>query len=195
LNISHIGVFCGFGSGTEAAFTESARVMGAALAGRGIGLVYGGGSTGLQGALARGALENGGQVVGVMPRMLVERGLALKELETLHVAEDLAAHKRKMAELGDGFIALPGGLGTLEELFEMLTWAQLGIHRKPCGVLNADGYFDKLFGFLDHAARKGFMSDQDRRFLLSAESPDGLLDLFDQYEPARSRRLDWIEKQ
>jgi len=195
MKIKKIAVFCGFSSGTDLVFIESAWAMGAALAGKGISLVYGGGSTGLQGALARGALEMGGQVVGVMPRMLAEKGLALEDLKILHVIKDLPAHKRMMADLGDGFIALPGGLGTLEELFEMLTWAQLGIHSKPCGVLNVERYFDKLLDFLDQAARKEFMSGQDRRLLLSAEKPDRLLDLFKKYEPTASSRLDWINEQ
>jgi len=152
--------------------------MGEALAKHGITLVYGGGGTGMLGAPARAALGAGGHVIGVMPQFLTEKGMALNQLKDLRVAKDLHEHKSMMAELGDGFIALPGGLGTLEEFLEILTWVQLGIHHKPCGLLNVNGYFDKLLIFMDHIRDNQFISLPVRDLLLTAEKPDELPTLF-----------------
>ena len=177
-NINRITVFCSVSAGTEQEFMQAAQTVGEALAKRGIILVYGGCADGMAGALASAALGAGGQVIGVMPRFLVEKGKAFNQLKDLRVAKDLHEHKAMMAELGDGFIALPGGLGTLEEFFEVLTWAQLGIHHKPCGLLNVNGYFDKLLTFMDHIRDKQFISQPVRELLLTAEKPDEILDLF-----------------
>jgi hypothetical protein len=152
--------------------------MGEALAKHGITLVYGGGGTGMLGALACAALGAGGHVIGVMPQFLAEKGIVLNQLKDLRVAKNLHEHKSMMAELGDGFIALPGGLGTLEEFLEILTLAQLGIHHKPCGLLYVNGYFDKLLIFMDHIRDNQFISQAVRDLLLTAEKPDELLTLF-----------------
>lgn len=176
--LQRIAVFCGYSAGSEPEYLQATQAMGEALAQRGITLVYGGGGVGMLGALASAALEADGYVIGVMPRSLAEKSMAFDQLKDLRVAKDLHKHKAIMAELGDGFIALPGGLGTLEEFFEILTWAQLGIHHKPCGLLNVNGYFDKLLTFIDHILDKQFISQPARDLLLTAEKPDEILDLF-----------------
>src|SRR5512146_1988331 len=142
-------VFCGSSPGSNPIYLEAARAMGRTLAGRGLGLVYGGGSVGLMGALADAALAAGGEVVGVIPRALQLRELAHGRLTTLHVVGSMHERKARMAELSDAFAALPGGMGTLEELAEILTWAQLGLHARPCGVVDVAGYFAPLLAFLD----------------------------------------------
>lgn len=176
--ITKVAVFCSVSSGSEPEFMQAAREMGKALALRGITLVYGGGGDGLGGALAGAAMTAGGQVIGVMPRFLVDKGRAFHLLKDLRVAKDLHEHKAIMAELGDGFIALPGGLGTLEEFFEIVTWAQLGLHHKPCGLLNVKGYYDQLLTFMDHVQEKAFISPATRSLILASETPDEILDLF-----------------
>jgi len=173
-----ITVFCSTSPGSDADFMKTAREMGKTLARRGITLVYGGGKDGMAGAMVRAALEAAGDVIGVMPRFLVEKGKAFDQLKDLRIAKDLHEHKTMMAELGDGFIGLPGGLGTLEEFFEILTWAQLGLHQKPCGLLNVNGYFDQLLTFIDTVRKKEFISQTVRDLLLTAENPDKILELF-----------------
>ena len=138
-----IGIFCGSSAGEHPLYLDTARLVGRTLAQQGLALVYGGGKVGLMGAVADAALEAGGVVIGVMPRGLVEREIAHRGLTELHVVEDMHERKTKMAALADGFIALPGGAGTLEEIFEQWTWAQLGIHEKPCAFLNIKGYYDQ----------------------------------------------------
>jgi uncharacterized protein (TIGR00730 family) len=157
---------------------ETARALGETLARKSIGLVYGGGKDGMAGAMARAALGAGGEVIGVMPKSLVEKGKAFDQLKDLRLAKDLHEHKAMFAELGDGFIGLPGGLGTLEEFFEILTWAQLGLHQKPCGLVNVNGYFDHLLAFMDTVQRKEFISQPERDLLMVAENPDKILKLF-----------------
>jgi uncharacterized protein (TIGR00730 family) len=178
MTLKRIAVFCSVSSGNEADYLQAAKGVGEALAQRGITLIYGGGKDGMAGALVSAALGAGGDVIGVMPRFQVEKGKAYSQLKDLRIAKDLHDHKAIMAELGDGFIALPGGLGTLEEFFEILTWAQLGIHHKPCGLLNINGFFDKLLIFMDHILDKQFISQPVRDLLLTAEEPDEILDLF-----------------
>jgi uncharacterized protein (TIGR00730 family) len=178
MTLKRVAVFCSVSTGSEADYLQAAKDVGEALAKRGITLIYGGGKDGMAGALVSAALGAGGNVIGVMPRFLVEKGKAHNQLKDLRIAKDLHDHKAMMAELGDGFIALPGGLGTLEEFFEILTWAQLGIHHKPCGLLNINGYFDKLLIFMDHILDKQFISQPVRDLLLTAEKPDEILDLF-----------------
>jgi hypothetical protein len=173
-----ITVFCSTSAGSDAEYLQTAQEVGEALAMRGITLVYGGSGDGMAGAMVRAALGAGGEVIGVMPRFLAEKGRAYNQLKDLRVAKDLHEHKAIMAKLGDGFIGLPGGLGTLEEFFEILTWAQLGLHQKPCGLLNVNGYFDQLLAFMDYVQEKQFMSETVRDLLLTAENPDKILELF-----------------
>jgi uncharacterized protein (TIGR00730 family) len=165
--------------------------MGRALARRGIGLVYGGGSVGLMGAVADATLAAGGEVVGVIPRALQLRELAHPGLTTLHVVGSMHERKARMAELAHGFVALPGGMGTLEELAEILTWAQLGLHARPVGLLDVAGYYEPLVGFFDRAVREGFIRPDHRRLLAVASEPDALLDRFDAWQaPAVERWID-----
>ena len=169
-------VFCGSNVGSGTAYADAARALAREVAGRGLTLVYGGGSIGLMGVLGEAALAAGGRVVGVTPRRLLEREVVHKGLTELRVVETMLERKALMAELSDGFIALPGGLGTLDELFEVLTWSQLGIHRKPCGLLDVDGYFEKLESFLDHAVAQRFVKAEHRAMLIAERDPGSLLD-------------------
>jgi hypothetical protein len=165
--------------------------MGEALAGRGLTLVYGGGRTGLMGHLAEAGLAAGSQVIGVIPRHMMTTEIAFTDLADLRVVETMHQRKALMAELADGFVALPGGLGTIEEFFEMLTWAQLELHHKPCGLLNVCGYYDRLLSFLDHAAAEGFVHPQHRQMIVVAECAGALLDQFETYRPPRASKLEW----
>jgi len=171
-----IGVFCGSNSGTGTAYAEAARALARAIAARGIRLVYGGGSIGLMGELGEAALAAGGHVIGVTPRRLIEKEVVHRGLTELRVVETMLERKALMAELSDAFIALPGGLGTLDELFEMLTWSQLGIHRKPCALLDVDDYYGKLAGFLDHAVAQRFITPQHRAMLIVEHDAGTVLD-------------------
>ncbi len=168
-------VYCGANPGRDPVYLEAAHSMGMFLAGSSIRLVYGGGGTGMMGRVADAALSAGGEVIGVIPRNLMRRELAHDGLTELHVVEDMHERKATMARLSDAFVALPGGLGTLEELFEMLTWAQLQIHGKPCGVLNVRGYFDRLLAFLDHQMEEGFLKPPHRALVKVADSPATLI--------------------
>jgi hypothetical protein len=174
--LRRICVFCGAGAGRDPAYAATATAVGAALADRGIELVYGGGRLGLMGAVADGALGAGGQVTGVIPAGLVERELAHGGVTDLRIVTTLHERKAVMAELSDGFIALPGGLGTLEELAEVLSWAQLELHERPVGLLNVAGYFDLLIAFLDRAVAEGFLRPEHRGLLLVDDDLDRLLD-------------------
>jgi uncharacterized protein (TIGR00730 family) len=184
-------VFCGSSTGSNPVYLEAARAMGRTLAGRGIGLVYGGGSTGLMGVVADAALEAGGEVVGVIPRALQLRELAHGGLTTLHVVGSMHERKARMAELSDGFVALPGGMGTLEEVSEMLTWAQLGLHAKPVGLLDVAGYYAPLTSFFDRAAAEGFIRREHRGLVLVGTDPGTLLDRFAAWAPPAIDR--WID--
>ncbi|MGD2167408.1 MAG: TIGR00730 family Rossman fold protein [Gammaproteobacteria bacterium] len=174
-----ICVFAGSRSGSEP-FVKAARELGSELANRSIGVVFGGGGIGLMGVLADAALAAGGEVIGVIPKFLCHSEIPHESLTTLHVTDSMHQRKQLMAELSDGFIALPGGLGTLEETFETLTWLQLGIHRKPIGLLNVAGFFDSLEGFLDELVARGFVEAPHRALLNSARTPATLID---QLEP------------
>jgi uncharacterized protein (TIGR00730 family) len=186
-----ICVFCGSSDGERPGYLELARRMGATLAARGLETVYGGGNVGLMGAVADAALAAGGRVIGVIPDGLLARERGHRGISELEIVGSMHERKARMAALSDGFIALPGGLGTLEELAEALTWSQLGLHRKPCGVVNLDGYFDPLVAFLDRAVAEGFMRGESRRMLLVAGTADSLLDAFESYEAPAVRR--WLE--
>ena len=179
--MNRICVFCGSNPGTLPAYAEAARELGTLLAGRRIGLVYGGGSVGLMGQLAQAALEGGGEVIGVIPRDLYEKKVAFTGLADLRVVESMHERKALMADLADGFIALPGGIGTLEEFFEVLTWAQLGLHRKPCGLLDVHQHHARLTGFLDHLVEQGFLWPAHRSMVLIEERPEALLQRFETY--------------
>jgi uncharacterized protein (TIGR00730 family) len=182
-NLKAVCIFCGSSSGKRPMYAEAAGEMGRVLANAGITLVYGGGRVGLMGAIADGALAAGGDVIGVMPKALVDREIAHQGLSHLHVVESMHARKALMAELSDAFIALPGGAGTFEELFEQWTWAQLGQHDKPCGLLNIAGYFDQLLAMANHMSEEGFMKKEYLDMLVVASAPEAMLCGFAQYTP------------
>ena len=188
--MKRVCVFCGSSPGTRPVYAEAARAMGRLLAERGIGLVYGGGKVGLMGEVADAVLAAGGEVTGVIPRALMEREVGHQGLTTLHVTGTMHERKALMVDLSDGFVALPGGYGTLDELCEALTWSQLGIHARPCGVLNVDGYFDALLVLFDHAVREGFVREAHRRLVLEATAPAALLDAMSQFQPPTTEK--WI---
>lgn len=169
--LARICVFCGASAGARPEYAAAANELGSLLADKRITLIYGGGRAGLMGTVADAALANGGQVIGVITRLLQNRELQHTGVTSLHVVETMHERKMMMANLADAFIALPGGLGTLDELFEILAWAQLGIHRKPVALLNTLGFYDSLAGFLDHVERESFLRLNHRTTLLSAESP------------------------
>ena len=178
-----IAIFCGSALGSEQIFSETAQMVGKTLAEKGKTLVYGGGRSGLMGIVADSALAAGGQVIGVIPNALVDRELAHTGLTELHVVQNMHERKTKMAELSDGFIAMPGGAGTLEEIFEQWTWAQLGIHQKPCAFLNVNGFYDDLIRFIQLTTDKGFTHSRFTDKLMSATSIDELILQFEQYQP------------
>ncbi len=184
-------VFAGSKSGALPAYAEGARLLGTELGRRGLGLVYGGGQIGLMGAVADAAMAAGSEVIGVIPRALDRREVAHRGISQLRVVESMHERKAAMAAEADAFIALPGGLGTLEELFEVLTWAQLGIHRKPCGLLDVSGYYGPLLGFLDGQVGAGFVLPVHRELLQVAAEPGVLLDRLQAREPPALRR--WLD--
>jgi len=189
--MKRICVFTGSSSGARPEYIAAAREFGNVLVQRQIGLVYGGARVGLMGALADSVLAAGGHVTGVIPEALVAKEIAHTGLSELHVVASMHARKALMAKLSDGFVALPGGWGTLEELFEVLTWAQLGLHQKPCGLLNVRGFFDGLLSFIDHAIEEGFIRRDHRSMVLVSPSPDTLIDQFEEYVPRRVEK--WID--
>jgi uncharacterized protein (TIGR00730 family) len=155
--------------------------MGELLAARGIRLIYGGGGIGLMGAIANAAMNAGGEVIGVIPHALRSKELAYHQLTHLHVVDTMHARKQMMADLSDGFVAMPGGFGTFEEFCETLTWAQLGLHNKPCGMLNFNGYYDPMLAMFDHAVREGFVSVRHRQMVIAQTDPPALLDAMAAY--------------
>jgi uncharacterized protein (TIGR00730 family) len=176
-----ICVFCGSSTGNRQEYVAAAADFGRLLGERRIRLVYGAGNVGLMGVLADAALAAGGEVIGVIPQMLVDRELAHRGITDLRIVTSMHERKALMAELSDGFVALPGGLGTFEELCEVLTWVQLGIHRKPCGCLNVMGYFDSLARMFDHAVTEGFLRSEQRRLFISSNEPNALLRLLESH--------------
>jgi uncharacterized protein (TIGR00730 family) len=183
-------IFCGSSAGGRPEYLAAAQALGRALADRGVGVVYGGARVGLMGALADAALAADGEVLGVIPRALEAREIAHTGLTRLHVVGSMHERKALMSELSDGFVALPGGIGTLEELFEVWTWAQLGVHAKPCAVLNVAGYYSPLLAFLDHGVREQFVRPTQRATLLVESDPVRLLDRLAEYEAPPSVR--WL---
>jgi uncharacterized protein (TIGR00730 family) len=190
--LKNICVYCGSSPGSRDAYATNARALAEALVSRNIGLVYGGASIGIMGAVADHVLRLGGKAVGVIPEALMSKEVAHYQLTELHVTRSMHERKIRMAELSDGFIALPGGLGTLEELFEIWTWAQLGFHQKPCGLLNVEGYYDPLIEFLDHAVTEQFVKDAHRAMLIMESEPKTLLDRFANYQPPIVKT--WVDK-
>ncbi|MEK5481922.1 LOG family protein [Viridibacillus sp. FSL R5-0888] len=177
-----LAVFCGSSDGASNIYVEVAKKLGKELAKRDITLVYGGASVGVMGAVADAVLEAGGKVIGVMPSFLEKREISHKNLTELIVVDSMHDRKEKMAELADGFMALPGGPGTLEEFFEIFTWAQLGLHQKPCGLLNINHYYDPLIALFNHMSDEQFLHEKYRTMALVDIEPSGLLDQFNVYE-------------
>ena len=169
-------VFCGSSVGNQPAYAEAARAMGALLAARGIGLVYGGGHVGLMGVIADAVMASGGEVIGIIPQTLADREIAHAGITELRVVDSMHTRKAMMAELADGFIAMPGGVGTFEEFFEVVTWMQLGLHRKPCGLLNVIAFYTPLAAFIDQAVSEGFIKPIHRAAIVVDSDPARLLD-------------------
>lgn len=192
--VKRICVFCGSSPGSGDEFMRSARDLGLALARKNLALVYGGGNVGLMGQVAQACLEGGGEVYGVITRQLVDMEVALTSLKNLEIVESMHERKARMADMADGFIAMPGGLGTLDEFFEIVTWAQLGLHNKPCGLLNTAGYFDRLLEFLDAAVEKQFIGDVPRSLILTDITPDDLLEKFSIYKQPKIDKGAWARK-
>jgi uncharacterized protein (TIGR00730 family) len=190
--IRRVCVFCGSNRGSEAVYVEAARQLGALFAREGIALVYGGGSVGLMGELADAVLHAGGEVIGVIPHALWAREVGHRGLTDLRIVETMHERKAMMADLADAFIALPGGLGTLEEIFEIWTWAQLGLHAKPVGFLDVNGYYRPLMQFLDRAVRERFMREEHRAIALIDIDPAALLKRFESWQPPRVEK--WITR-
>ncbi|MFH0944942.1 MAG: TIGR00730 family Rossman fold protein [Planctomycetota bacterium] len=178
-----ICVFCGSNFGKNPVYREVAEELGRRMARRGVAIVYGGGNVGLMGALANAALGAGGEVIGVVPRMLSEREVAHHGVTELKVVETMHERKALMVELSDAFLSLPGGIGTMDEFFETLTWAQLDIHRKPCGILNLNGYYDHLVRQLDRFVEDGFLSPSNRRLIIIREDIDQVMYALDHHKP------------
>lgn len=176
-------VYCGSSPGTGDDYVSAAKELAGLLVQQDIELVYGGGSKGIMGVIADSVLERGGRVTGVIPKFLESKEIAHTRLTVLHVVDSMHARKALMAELSEGFIAMPGGYGTLEEIIEVITWGQLGFHNKPCGLLNIAGYFDHLLAFLDHTEAEGFLRAQHRSMLLVASTAAELFDRFKNYAP------------
>ena len=180
---NRICVFCGTNAGERPEYGAAARELGKLLADQGIELVYGGASVGIMGELADAVHEHGGHVTGIIPQQLIQKEAAHRGISDLIVVASMHQRKSQMADLSDGFIALPGGIGTLEGFFEILTWGQLGIHAKPCAVLNIAGYFDALTAFLDHAVAEGFLTQAHRDTIMVESEPGALLARMRAYEP------------
>jgi uncharacterized protein (TIGR00730 family) len=188
--MGRICVFCGSSPGRSPAYTEAAVELGQTLVARGLGLVYGGASVGLMGKLADTVLEAGGEVIGVIPDSLLRYEVTHEGLPDLRVVGSMAERKTLMAELSDGFISLPGGTGTLDEMFEMLTWSQLGDHDKPSGLLDVEGFYSNLIAFLDHAVEERFLRPEHRAMLIVETSANALLDRFESYAAPKLEK--WI---
>lgn len=190
--MKRVCVFCGSSSGRGETYRAMAVKLGRALVERGLGLVYGGGRVGLMGTIADAVLERGGEVIGVIPEDLVKKEVAHRGLSDLRVVGSMHERKALMARLSDGFIAMPGGFGTLDEFCEILTWAQLGLHQKPCGVLDVGGYFDLFLKFVDHSVAQGFVRAEHRDLVLVERAPEALLDAFESYKPVNLDK--WLKK-
>jgi uncharacterized protein (TIGR00730 family) len=191
--MKRICVFCGSSPGSQPEYRACAEELGAELVRRSIGLVYGGGNVGLMGAIADSVLKAGGEAIGVIPEHLMNREIGHKRLTKLHIVRSMHARKALMADLSDAFIALPGGFGTLEEFFEVLTWSQLGLHTKPCGIVNALGYYTPLLAMLDHAVEERFLKAQNRALVLAGDTPSELLQAFEEWRPVQVEK--WLDRE
>ncbi|HYG41481.1 MAG TPA: TIGR00730 family Rossman fold protein [Bordetella sp.] len=191
MKLQNICVYCGSNGGRIPAYADGARELARELVRRDIGLVYGGASVGIMGIVADAVMAEGGRVIGIIPEPLMRKELGHGGLTELHVVQSMHERKTMMAERSDGFVALPGGAGTLEEIFETWTWAQLGMHQKPCGLLNIAGYYDQLAGFLDHSVQESFMRAEHRAMLVVESQPAALLDRYAAYQPPTVSK--WID--
>jgi uncharacterized protein (TIGR00730 family) len=192
--VERICVFCGASPGARPAYREAAAELARVLVGERIGVVFGGGGVGLMGALADSVLAEGGEVTGVIPRALVDREIAHRDVTDMRVVGSMHERKALMAELSDAFIALPGGIGTLEELFEVYTWAQLGLHQKPCALMNVEGYYDAIAAFLAHAVEERFLRQETRDLLMVETDPPALVDRLRTFEP-QAEVPKWIDRE
>ena len=183
-----ICVFTGSSPGTRSEYADAARELGRLLVERRYGLVYGGGNVGLMAVAADAVLEQRGEVIGVIPELLIDKELAHRGLSDLRIVKSMHERKAVIAELSDGFVGLPGGIGTMEEFFEVLSWAQLSLHDKPCGLLNVYGYYQHLIWFLDHAVDQGFLKPKHRALLIVEKEPHRLLDRFEEFIAARTTK-------
>ncbi len=189
--LSRICVYCGSNPGSKPEYLHAARALGSYLAQENIEIVYGGAGVGIMGAVASAAMENGGKVIGVIPEFFSDK-VGHKSLTETHVVKTMHERKQLMFDLSDAFVALPGGVGTLEEIFEVLTWAQIGSHSKPCGLLNIEGYFDLLLNFLDHSVEQQFVKQEHRDMLLSASTHTKMLEIFRNYRPVQAEK--WFSR-
>ena len=190
-NVKRLAVYCGSAPGARSVFADATKATARAMVGRDVELVYGGGRLGLMGLIADTVLELGGQVYGVIPAALIELEVAHEGVTELHRVETMHERKAKMTELADAFLALPGGIGTLDELFEAWSWNALGYHAKPFCLLNVEGFWDGMIEFIDHATRSGFLSPQRRSQLLVAQTPDEALELLDEAAAAATQGMVW----
>jgi uncharacterized protein (TIGR00730 family) len=192
--MKNICVFCGSSPGNNPEYIQAARNLGFSLVKNGIGLVYGGANVGTMGAIARSVLEAGGRVTGIIPRHLAEKEVAFTDLSDLRIVETMHQRKALMEQMSDGFIALPGGLGTIEEFFEVWTWAQLNMHQKPCGLLNVCQYYNKLLDFLDHTVAQQFVENDHRQMIIVENEPTPLIERFRSYIPPVTDKARWALK-
>lgn len=190
ITLKRLAVFCGSSNGISDVYRDGAIQLGKELAKRDITLVYGGASVGIMGAVADAVLSEGGKVIGVIPKLLEEREISHQHLTELHVVNTMHERKAKMAELADGFITLPGGAGTLEEFFEVFTWAQIGLHQKPCGLLNINHYYDPLVHLFNHMGNQGFLQEKYRLMAIVDANPKLLIDKFSRYKPPSIKTYD-----
>lgn len=191
--MNRLCVFCGSSMGGKSIYAEAAQQMGQLLVERNITLVYGGGNVGLMGTIATAVMESGGKAVGVLPQALVRKESGHLDLTELYIVNSMHERKMMMATLSDGFVAMPGGFGTMEEIMEVITWSQLGFHDKPTAFLNVDGYYDKLLEFVEYMIGQGFIRDHLRQLVLSADTPEAMLDVLDAYEPMNLHK--WVERE
>lgn len=190
--MNRLAVYCGSSPGADPVYAAAARSLGAEMASRGIGLVFGGGRIGLMGVIADAVLDAGGEVIGVIPSALEDKELAHRGCTELHVVSTMHERKALMADFAKGFIALPGGFGTLDEIFEMLTWGQLGYHTRPCGFLNVSNFYDNLFMFLDHCVTARFVTHVHRDMVIADTEPGRLLDTMQAFEPPDQAK--WLDR-
>jgi hypothetical protein len=190
--MKRICVFCGSSAGSQPEYGACAEQLGVELTRRKIGLVYGGGNVGLMGAIADSVLEAGGEAIGVIPEHLMTREIGHNRLTKLHIVRSMHERKALMSDLSDAFIALPGGFGTLEEFCEVLTWSQLGLHAKPCGIVNVLGYYTPMLAMLDHAVQERFLKPQNRALVLARDTPSELLQAFENWRPVHVEK--WLDR-